>query len=337
MPLVRFRVVGFDEHTTAPEVYDALSKQLALEDVRVDQGSFQSVGGRGETKQCEFELPDEEADLLRGPYAQCKVGIRGITELEFKEIGPATGTAGKVQSSASIGAGAGKTPSAGKSSSGGKKNAASKASKNSNTRVARPEYGDPNCEDGIVFPKPKTTPQSKVKESNVADLGGMDCTLDSTKFISGANSSQHHTAGGLSFPAPRRAPQQGNDSSDSDDDAYLRAPAPQAAAWERRDVAEAASAAPSWGPQTAGAPPAGMPPIRLAGAAGSAGAAGYAGAAGAVPDTRDSVGPEMAAVCTPSRWMPGSEDAQDGQAPPSTTDGVPKVARACTIDYCAVQ
>lgn len=348
MPLVRFQVAGFDEHTTAPEVYEALAKQLALEDVRVDQDSFRAVGGRGGCKQCEFELPDEEADLLRGPYANCKVAVRGITELEFKEIGPSKGLkADNAEGGASMGAGVGKAPSAGKAASSGKKNAASKANKKSNTSVARPDFGDPNSE--VVFPKPK-------KENNVAALGGMDCTLDSTKFVS-AHSSQQRPAGDFnSFPAPRRAPRNGNESSDSDDDddtGYLRAPERQAAAWERNDVAEAAKAGPSWGPPTAGMPPAGVPaagapPVRRAGAAGSAGASGYAGVAGyegafagafhAVPDTRDSIGPEMA-MCTPSSWMPGGEDAHDGQAAPSKTDGVPKTARACTVDIsdCAVQ
>lgn len=314
MPLVRFRVAGFDEHTTAPEVYDALAKQLALEDVSIDKDSFQSTGGGG--KQCEFELPDDEAELLRGPYACCKVGIRGITELQFKEIGPSKGRkAGNAQSNGNAGVGIDKARSEGKAASGGKKNAASKTSQESKPRLGRPDYRDPNSDDSVVFPKPKQNPPPKLQGSNVANLGGMDFTLDSTKVIACAPTSQHQPAGGMSFPAPRKAPRRGNDSSDSDDDGYLRAPEPQAAAWERRDVSEAAKAPPSWGPPTS------MPPT---GAASSAAAAGFGGVAG----SRNARDGGVAA---------GGEDAPDSQAPPSKTDGVPKTERACTIDYCAIQ
>lgn len=334
MPPIRFRVTGFDADTTAPEVYDALAKQLALEDVNVDKGSLKSAGGG---KQCEFELPDEEADLLRGPYACCKVAVRGITELQFKEIGPSKGQkADNTQDSGGIGVGAGKAQSTGKSAGSGKKKTAVKTSQNSDDRVGRPDYGDPHSQDGVVFPKPMLNQPPKAKGSNVADLGGMDFTIDSTKFISGAPSSQYQPAGGMSFPAPRKAPRGGNESSDSDDDdSYLRAPQ-RRASWEKCEVSEAAKAPPSWAPPIAGTPPAALPPARRGGASGSAAAAGMRGAAGVVPDTRDSVGPEMAAVCTPSRWMSG-EDPQDPQAASSKTDGVPKTSRACTIDYCWTQ
>lgn len=331
MPRIRFRVTGFDAETTAPEVYDALAKQLALEDVNLDKGSLKSAGGG---KQCEFELPDEEADLLRGPYASCKVGIRGITELQFKEIGPSKGKkAENTQDSGGLGVGAGKAQSTGKSASSGKKKAAVRTSQSSNDRAGRPDYG---AQDEVVFPKPMLNQPPKAKGGNVADLGGMDCTLDSTKFISAAPSSQHQSGGGMSFPAPRKAPRGGDESSDSDDDdddSYLRAPQ-RRASWEKGEVSEAAKAAPSWGPPTAGTPPAESPPARRGKA--SAATTKMRGGEGVVPDTRDSVGPEMAAMCTPSNWMSG-EDPQDPQAASSKTDGVPKTSRACTIDNCSMQ
>mmetsp|Transcript_59706 Transcript_59706/g.129326 ORF Transcript_59706/g.129326 Transcript_59706/m.129326 type:complete len:214 (+) Transcript_59706:15-656(+) len=85
----KFKVWNIGRDVTAEELSEALSTQLALEDVNLDMSSLKlSVDGR--TQEAEFQLPDEEADLVRGPMSEAKVFIERISStvvLKFSEIG----------------------------------------------------------------------------------------------------------------------------------------------------------------------------------------------------------------------------------------------------------
>mmetsp|Transcript_103248 Transcript_103248/g.181994 ORF Transcript_103248/g.181994 Transcript_103248/m.181994 type:complete len:216 (+) Transcript_103248:2-649(+) len=68
---------------TYEELVDALSDQLALEGFRIDKETLDF-----EVPQVfELELPDDEADILRGPFSDAKVVVeRQTIVLRFKEM-----------------------------------------------------------------------------------------------------------------------------------------------------------------------------------------------------------------------------------------------------------
>lgn len=84
MALARFRVTGFGPNVSASELQAALSTQLALDDVVLDVRSLK----KRSDGICEavFELPNVEADMVRGPMKQAKVFIGATMVLNFKEV-----------------------------------------------------------------------------------------------------------------------------------------------------------------------------------------------------------------------------------------------------------
>eukprot|EP00928_Gymnodinium_smaydae_P021270 TRINITY_DN18281_c0_g1_i1.p1 TRINITY_DN18281_c0_g1~~TRINITY_DN18281_c0_g1_i1.p1 ORF type:complete len:177 (-),score=35.76 TRINITY_DN18281_c0_g1_i1:57-587(-) len=83
MAVARFHVSNISPDVNEPELYEALTDQLGLEDVTLLDASLADAGDG--TQIAEVELPDAEADLLRGPYREAKVYIRRTLILRFAE------------------------------------------------------------------------------------------------------------------------------------------------------------------------------------------------------------------------------------------------------------
>jgi len=105
MPRVaRFRLTNINLDVTAQEIIEALGGQLALDDVVLDEKSLRKNGADGfNTLEAEFELPDDEADLVRGPMRDSKVFIRRTIVLHFEEIKDGRGSGGPSRSTGSSG------------------------------------------------------------------------------------------------------------------------------------------------------------------------------------------------------------------------------------------
>lgn len=81
---VRFRVTNIAAGVTGSALLEALTSQLALDDVALVWGSLKKV--EDGTQEAEFDLPNEEAELLRGPMSQAKVHIGGPMIVRFSEL-----------------------------------------------------------------------------------------------------------------------------------------------------------------------------------------------------------------------------------------------------------
>eukprot|EP00931_Biecheleriopsis_adriatica_P105398 TRINITY_DN79958_c0_g1_i1.p1 TRINITY_DN79958_c0_g1~~TRINITY_DN79958_c0_g1_i1.p1 ORF type:complete len:150 (-),score=25.85 TRINITY_DN79958_c0_g1_i1:22-471(-) len=87
MPNVRFCVTGVPADLNEAELQHALVEQLGLDDIVLHRDSLkEDPAGDNESMRAEFELPDEEADLLRGPYQEAKVYVRRTIRLQFAEV-----------------------------------------------------------------------------------------------------------------------------------------------------------------------------------------------------------------------------------------------------------
>jgi len=86
MPLgsVRFRVTNIDEEVTCLELQEALTSQLALDNVQLDAGSLSRTGDG--KQEAEMELSHEEAAFVRGPMREAKVFIGRTMVLHFEEL-----------------------------------------------------------------------------------------------------------------------------------------------------------------------------------------------------------------------------------------------------------
>lgn len=87
--LARFLVSGIPRGVTAAELEEALQDQLYLDGVELERGTLRRDDG-GEGQEAEFEIPDEEADLVRGPMKESKVFFERFgtsTVLRFNQIG----------------------------------------------------------------------------------------------------------------------------------------------------------------------------------------------------------------------------------------------------------
>lgn len=79
----RFRVTNSTSPLTYAELVDGMSTQLMLEGFRIDKESldFRSP------QIFEMHLPDDEADILRGPFSDAKIVVgRETIVLQFKEM-----------------------------------------------------------------------------------------------------------------------------------------------------------------------------------------------------------------------------------------------------------
>lgn len=89
-PPARFRITNVAKSVSHDELLEALTMQLALDDVRLVPHSLKlDVSTGGEMQVAEIELPHDEADLVRGPMRQPKVFIEalGITMvILFEEL-----------------------------------------------------------------------------------------------------------------------------------------------------------------------------------------------------------------------------------------------------------
>lgn len=82
--LVRFRVTNIALGVGYNELLDALSNQLALDDVVLHGDTLKSDGL---TQEAEFELPNLEADLVRGPMRNSRIRFDSTSMvLRFEEL-----------------------------------------------------------------------------------------------------------------------------------------------------------------------------------------------------------------------------------------------------------
>eukprot|EP00811_Abedinium_folium_P004698 NODE_14326_length_1115_cov_6.970648.p1 GENE.NODE_14326_length_1115_cov_6.970648~~NODE_14326_length_1115_cov_6.970648.p1 ORF type:complete len:239 (+),score=49.05 NODE_14326_length_1115_cov_6.970648:114-830(+) len=85
MKHARFSVVGVPADVTADELLEAFTQQLMLEGVVMEPTVFLDAEG---ARSFEFALPEEEAEVLRGPWSTAKVFIRKVLLLCFSEAVP---------------------------------------------------------------------------------------------------------------------------------------------------------------------------------------------------------------------------------------------------------
>mmetsp|Transcript_4591 Transcript_4591/g.9387 ORF Transcript_4591/g.9387 Transcript_4591/m.9387 type:complete len:330 (+) Transcript_4591:53-1042(+) len=87
---VRFRITNIANGVSYDELLEALSTQIALDDVCLLRHTFKPDShADGETQVAEMELPSDEAELLRGAMQQAKVFVQrlGITTvIHFSEL-----------------------------------------------------------------------------------------------------------------------------------------------------------------------------------------------------------------------------------------------------------
>jgi len=92
---VRFRIKGLHECVTHHELLEALTDNAALEDVNIDRRSMRPNGDG--TQSCEFEVPPDEASMLRGPMREAKFffdSVRTTVVVTFEEVGAGGGSSG---------------------------------------------------------------------------------------------------------------------------------------------------------------------------------------------------------------------------------------------------
>mmetsp|Transcript_29728 Transcript_29728/g.81408 ORF Transcript_29728/g.81408 Transcript_29728/m.81408 type:complete len:209 (+) Transcript_29728:112-738(+) len=80
----RFRLEHPGTDVNEHELLEALTEQLNLDDVKLVAGSIQEVPDGVQV--AEVELPDEEAEILRGPYREAKIYIRRTIIVRFTEL-----------------------------------------------------------------------------------------------------------------------------------------------------------------------------------------------------------------------------------------------------------
>mmetsp|Transcript_126407 Transcript_126407/g.369342 ORF Transcript_126407/g.369342 Transcript_126407/m.369342 type:complete len:316 (+) Transcript_126407:106-1053(+) len=87
---VRFRITNIANGVSYDELLEALSTQIALDDVRLLRHTFKlDPHADGKTQVAEMELPSDEAELIRGAMQQAKVFVQrlGITTvIHFSEL-----------------------------------------------------------------------------------------------------------------------------------------------------------------------------------------------------------------------------------------------------------
>lgn len=89
--LVRFEITNIAKNVSYDELLEALTKQLALDDVDLITDSLKPDGNAtgGDTQAAELAIPDDEADLLRGPMQEAKVFVESLgitTIIRFREV-----------------------------------------------------------------------------------------------------------------------------------------------------------------------------------------------------------------------------------------------------------
>merc|ERR1719210_2184697 len=92
--LARFRISNILPDVTHAELLDSLSRQLALDDVVLNDRALRPAGD-GEMQEAEFELPNDEADIIRGAMKESKVFIDRLGRtmvLRFTEIASSSHT-----------------------------------------------------------------------------------------------------------------------------------------------------------------------------------------------------------------------------------------------------
>lgn len=93
--MVRFRIKGLHEKVSHHELLEALTENAAIEDVKIDKRSMRPNGDG--TQSCEFEVPPDEASMLRGPMREAKFfldSIRTTVVITFEEVGAGGGSSG---------------------------------------------------------------------------------------------------------------------------------------------------------------------------------------------------------------------------------------------------
>mmetsp|Transcript_109871 Transcript_109871/g.309880 ORF Transcript_109871/g.309880 Transcript_109871/m.309880 type:complete len:275 (-) Transcript_109871:206-1030(-) len=85
--LVRFRVSNVGLDVTVEQLLEALTVQLALEGVSLDAGSLVK-SGEGQSQEAEIALPEDEAEVLRGPMSEAKIYVGRTMAISFKEVSP---------------------------------------------------------------------------------------------------------------------------------------------------------------------------------------------------------------------------------------------------------